>query len=765
MNTHNVLLVKVLRGLIGALFLTLLMVSLLSEISSKYGYAQEPEQRVLYREDFNDRQAQGWELGWRISAERARVTAVNYVLFGIEHYWARYAQVDWQDTRVRFRLSLEEANSVIHLNYRLSERGRYYIGFYGGGLYLSKESPWGTFRERLASSRVPHSYFTWHIVEIVGAGPLIQVIVDGRPELDYTDPEPLLSGTIAFETLEGTTAQVDDIIVLGLPPVQRGPDLAILSADNWRFAANGRVLVLLVEIANQGDISTPASTVYAEDTDRNWPGGRSRVQGLAPDETITVEVGLEIPDEQRGRTHRFRVEVDPEAQIEELDEENNAAITPEVFFPPVEVPPSERTLSIEAVNPTDGRCGTEMTLTVFGANFAPGDRVYISEGVRTLSTEVINPDELQARVSIAPQAPEGPRLVEVIGRDGLRVGLEGGFTVVCPTEPQRQPDLVIRGVGWKIAENGRVLVINADIRNSGDDISPTTVLQARAPGWEADTLVPELNAGESARVRIELQISEELRQRSHRFEVIVDPENNIAEWREDNNRKVMEVQPTAPPPRFPWSLLILIVAVLASLTISRTFKVRRRKEWQTKAKEEQPPETCQPCARHCRKIELELEPALRKIAHLTLGASDTDSVKQSKKREVKGKVVDGLNRAVEALHRGEKPEKLKKDVALIAKALLLYIKEWLAGEPATRDVSISGHLEGDKVTCQFVLYHCRRRGTVGVWEEEDRWKATTKDKCEEPVGTLRSLNPAEPQMPERLAPELARMMMQFIKKV
>lgn len=226
---------------------------------------------------------------------------------------------------------------------------------------------------------------------------------------------------------------------------------------------------------------------------------------------------------------------------------------------------------------------------------------------------------------------------------------------------------------------------------------------------------------------------------------------------------------TTPPTPTNWPVIGGVIGGAAvagtTLTIRRSIKVRRRREWHEKAQEEKPPETCQPCSRHCRKIELELEPALYKITHLSLSTYNSISGERSKERQVRGEIVDRLDRAVTAHRQGEKSEKLQEQVARLAHKLLQQIIEWLHGEPAPRDVSLVGYLEGGKVTCQFILYHCKHRGNVNVWEEEDKWKATIEDKRGEPMGTLRGVDPVEAKVPERLTPELTRLLMQFIEKV
>jgi outer membrane protein assembly factor BamD (BamD/ComL family) len=166
---------------------------------------------VLFCDNFEDGRADGWEFGpgWQIDRDGS-----NYVLSGSGHKWAtlRTGQV-WDNYRVRFRLKL--LKGAIHLNYRLApgpEVGRYFIGFHQDGLYLEKSTESGGIE--LATTQVQHSLGQWHDVEIVGWGGHLQVYVDGELELDYTDEDPLQQGTIAFETLDNSQAQVDDIEIM-----------------------------------------------------------------------------------------------------------------------------------------------------------------------------------------------------------------------------------------------------------------------------------------------------------------------------------------------------------------------------------------------------------------------------------------------------------------------------------------------------------------------------------------------------------------------
>jgi hypothetical protein len=333
---------------------------------------------------------------------------------------------------------------------------------------------------------------------------------------------------------------------------------------------------------------------------------------------------------------------------------------------------------------------------------------------------------------------------------------------------------------WYIDEDERLLVIEAEVENLGDGPSGATVVRATSEDadWGGEEDVSGLDSGESREVSIQLRIGDDVADQTHHFLVAVDPEDDIEELDEENNWDSLEVEVPPRPPEPPdhdeddndQTTVILLIALGATvgaavtvagvtLTVRHT-SVGPRKDWQEKAEEDQPPETCTPCTRYCRKIEIELKPARRKITHLTLASHDPASGEKSGERQVKGEVVDRLNEAVRARRRRQEPEKLHRLVAPVASTLLQQIAEWLQGERKPREVFIAGHLAGGKVTFQFILYHCRRRGSVNVWEEEAKWKATVDDERDEPVTTLRGPEPAE-----RVAAELTQQLMQFIDEV
>jgi len=192
-------------------FLLMLSVSVLSAgiLSMNIPASAQGPEVVLYQENFDDNQAQGWELqqGWAVSGG---------ALCGQGHQWAWYRSGSWQDFRFQFRVRLDQGS--IHLNYRVSGPRRYFIGFNQEGLYLSKQTGEDTFSHNLAQAAATYNLGQWYQVEIAGQGGHLQIKVDGTPAVDYTDPDPRTQGGIAFETLDGSQACLDDVVVYGPAP-------------------------------------------------------------------------------------------------------------------------------------------------------------------------------------------------------------------------------------------------------------------------------------------------------------------------------------------------------------------------------------------------------------------------------------------------------------------------------------------------------------------------------------------------------------------
>ncbi len=266
------------RVLVGFLGLMLVM-----------GSTSVPGQNETYTGDFEEGVSEDWVLepGWQV-----RQDGGNFVLSGEGHSWARLQRGrSWTDYSYRLRLKI--ISGRVHLNYRVSDHGRYFVGVLGSGLYLNKETPWGEFFE-LATSDTSVPFEVWHDVEIRGEAGQIQVYLDGLLEIEVFDETPLTEGGIALETLEASHAYVDDVeaeavrqVIPGMEdffeenPVWNMPDLALtsLSVEPDRTDP-GETVFLRASVSNAGTgTSEPARVVLLVD---DIEVGRTAIGPLGP---------------------------------------------------------------------------------------------------------------------------------------------------------------------------------------------------------------------------------------------------------------------------------------------------------------------------------------------------------------------------------------------------------------------------------------------------------------------------------------------------
>lgn len=169
--------------------------------------AQGDHQQPIYQEDFEDGQAQGWDLGagWKILQDEG-----NQVFAGQGHVWAD-SNIGYDDYRLTFRV--KALQGTVHLVYRLNANGRYFIGLEKTGSHLHKQLWPDTFQHGLVTRERPLELASWHQIDISGQGDTLQFSVDGNLQWTYTDPEPLLDGNFSFETLDDSLVYIDDISV------------------------------------------------------------------------------------------------------------------------------------------------------------------------------------------------------------------------------------------------------------------------------------------------------------------------------------------------------------------------------------------------------------------------------------------------------------------------------------------------------------------------------------------------------------------------
>ena len=218
---------------------------------------------LLYSEDFEDGLARDWSLGpgWQVSEIDG-----NAVLVGQGHNWANLNEgSDWTNYAFKFRLKVRAGS--VHLNFRLLQGRqftRYFIGFDEGGLDLNRQV--GDDFTHIAARGWFPSPNTWHTVEIKSFAGHLQVFVDGERKLDLTDEEPLLQGTIAFETTEVAEVLIDDVEIRRLiEPLTSSPPAFTAFAGGPEGLGGGLNILSAIEAARI--LSAPDTRLITVDYD------------------------------------------------------------------------------------------------------------------------------------------------------------------------------------------------------------------------------------------------------------------------------------------------------------------------------------------------------------------------------------------------------------------------------------------------------------------------------------------------------------------
>ncbi len=172
----------------------------------------------FFQDDFEDGDTDCWKFSdgeslaetWQIEEENG-----NNILSGSDHTWANICiGNEWTD--YSFSIKVKLISGKVHINYRLGNRGRYFIGFGTKVISLNKQIQDDFYS--LAEKSISHSFNTWYTIEAEGIGGSIKVYVNDTLLLNYIDENPLLYGGIAFETLDNSHVHFDDVLVVGKPP-------------------------------------------------------------------------------------------------------------------------------------------------------------------------------------------------------------------------------------------------------------------------------------------------------------------------------------------------------------------------------------------------------------------------------------------------------------------------------------------------------------------------------------------------------------------
>jgi PKD repeat protein len=164
-------------------------------------------------DDFDNGTADQWILGagWAVAEDDG-----GYALRGIGHAWASVISPEWSD--YTFEANLKLIKGGIHVVFRTCSEGRYFLGLREGGLYLHKQfGNWSQFAE-LANAGTQLGSGRWQHLRIEVQAGVIKVYINGSLKVQYSDPDPLLRGGVAFETLDDSEVLVDNVSVVAHRP-------------------------------------------------------------------------------------------------------------------------------------------------------------------------------------------------------------------------------------------------------------------------------------------------------------------------------------------------------------------------------------------------------------------------------------------------------------------------------------------------------------------------------------------------------------------
>jgi photosystem II stability/assembly factor-like uncharacterized protein len=173
-----------------------------------------------FNSNFNGGSTEGWSMtdaqgdvsssSWAVVQDNG-----NDVLQGTGHAWAHAGMDSWTDYTFTTRFKILQGG--VHINVRQGTDGRYFLHFGQDGAFLAKSyNNWSQTANLAAMPNKPNNN-QWYVLKIEVSGGSIKVYLDDVKVIDYTDPTPLPSGAIAFETLDDSTVYFDDIQVVPAP--------------------------------------------------------------------------------------------------------------------------------------------------------------------------------------------------------------------------------------------------------------------------------------------------------------------------------------------------------------------------------------------------------------------------------------------------------------------------------------------------------------------------------------------------------------------
>lgn len=216
------------------------------------------------------------------------------------------------------------------------------------------------------------------------------------------------------------------------------------------------------------------------------------------------------------------------------------------------------------------------------------------------------------------------------------------------------------------------------------------------------------------------------------------------------------------------------LGTLGTLAITGIRRVTRRRRisdpdpltgralWERQAQFDEPGIPCQQGRFYCKKVKINTTLTRYKIGSLKLTAYDRVNQTSPLVREIKGAVLDDLNKALEARRRGEPADYLMQLLIPASNHLQREVIEWLHAHPDSHDVAVNGHVEGSNMKFKFTLYVCVPAAYQNAWEVESEWEKTVTDAWDSPISLIPNVHH---NMTGKPPEDLSRELITFIQGI
>jgi len=431
---------------------------------------------------------------------------------------------------------------------------------------------------------------------------------------------------------------------------------------------------------------------------------------------------------------------------------------------------------LRAIEPSEGRPGEELELTLRGGGFGGAREVRVAiGGIEVLDAWIESGEMVIAHVFIPEDAPPGPRPVEVVAVFGpgeeFTARLGAGFRVlererrllpgqpalyqVLPREVEQDSEVELTLFGENLAEKTAVV-----IHGGGVDVyevrlvDPTRLMVRVAVSPDAapePRLVGVSTPGGSAEL----------------------PDGLVVIEREAPPGPSLPPPPPPPLPGVPfwaWAAGTVLLAALAftvgwalTLRTRLTWERTAQLQWQLEASTELP-EPKEACTWACKtKAATDLLKRWN-VTALELTPLPLPSGKVPPVKRIGGQVLTPLNETARVQHVLEDEAQTRRRIAPVVDALLQQILAWKAEGQTPASIRLDAHLARD-VKCEFELHHCEETGEGLKWAKRLTWKGALHQPGGEYLGVLRGPTAGEPDFAARAREEFEGFLLNLVKGV